>query len=301
MTVAEASSRGISWRRLQSKAWSRAAIGVYVHSRSPLSPETTLAATLKRLPSDAVFSGRTAAWLHGLDASPCTPIEATVPAGHSVSHRAGIHFHKSQLTPSEITSRRGFPVTTLERTLTDVGSGRDIIQAVVVLDQALAANLVSRQDLNELVVQVAGRKGTARLRRAVDLSAPGVESPMESRLRMVLVMAGLPRPEVQVPLYDKAGQFCGRVDMYYPSHRLCLEYDGRTHKDSLVDDSRRQNRLLAAGYQIYRFASADVWDNPQRVVALVRGLLAVPPAISPEINHRGPRRRTISGEIAPMP
>jgi len=43
-------------------------------------------ATLRRLraamelaPPGAVFSGKTAAWLHGLEIEPCNPIEMTVP------------------------------------------------------------------------------------------------------------------------------------------------------------------------------------------------------------------------------
>jgi very-short-patch-repair endonuclease len=96
---------------------------------------------------------------------------------------------------------------------------------------------------------------------------------METRLRMLLVLNGLPRPEVQVTIRDDRGSFLGRPDLYYREHRLGLEYDGETHRASLVEDNRRQNRLLMAGIRLLRFTAADVLRRPDRVLAQVRDLL----------------------------
>ncbi len=38
-----------------------------------------LRAALELAPAGAVFSGKTAAWLHGLEIEPCDPTEMTVP------------------------------------------------------------------------------------------------------------------------------------------------------------------------------------------------------------------------------
>jgi hypothetical protein len=70
-------------------------------------------------------------------------------------------------------------------------------------------------------------------------------------------------------LHDERGRFLGRTDLYYPAQRLGLEYDGTTHRDSLVEDNRRQNRLQAAGYHLLRFTAADINRTPDAVVALV--------------------------------
>jgi len=93
---------------------------------------------------------------------------------------------------------------------------------------------------------------------------------METRLRLVLVQAGLPRPLVQVSLRNRDGLFVGRPDLYYPPQRLAIEYDGATHRESLAADNRRQNRLIEAGYRILRFTANDVLNSPDSVVALVR-------------------------------
>src|SRR5690348_18197860 len=78
------------------------------------------------------------------------------------------------------------------------------------------------------------------LGRFDELAKPA-ESPMESRLRWLLLDAGLPAPEVQQDLYDNSGDFLGRADLYYPGAHLVIEYDGGNHRDRLVSDDRRQN------------------------------------------------------------
>lgn len=67
-------------------------------------------------------------------------------------------------------------------------------------------------------------------------------------------------------------EFTGWV-VAYPHQRLCLEYDGSTHRDSLVEDNRRQNGLPNAGYRLLRFTAADVQRTPNSVVGQVRTAL----------------------------
>jgi len=139
---------------------------------------------------------------------------------------------------------------------------------------ALQKRLVHLQQLRAHAASSARRKGIAQLRRVVELAEPAAESPMETRLRLLLVFAGLPRPEAQVPLHDSRGRFLGRPDLYYPAQRLVLEYDGSGHRQSLSDDNRRQNRLLTAGLRLLRFTASDVLRTPELVVAQVRAALA---------------------------
>lgn len=97
---------------------------------------------------------------------------------------------------------------------------------------------------------------------------------METRLRMLLVLNGLPRPEAQVTVREEIGSFVGRPDLYYPDHRLGLEYDGESHRASLIEDNRRQNKFLLADVRLLRFTGADVLRRPDNVVTQVRNALA---------------------------
>ena len=222
----------------------------------------------------AVFSGRTAGWLHGLDLPPCDPVEVTLPMGSHTSRLAGIAVRRSHVGSRERVTRRGYPTTSVVRTLADLGRRLPIVEAVAALDMALHKRLLKSAALHSWACAHPRYPGIARLRRAIELAEPATESVMETRLRLLLVMARLPRPLAQVRLYDEAGDFLGRPDFYYPLHRLALEYDGAQHRENLTGDNRRQNRLVDAGYRLLRFTAADVLSAPDSVVALVRRALS---------------------------
>jgi very-short-patch-repair endonuclease len=65
------------------------------------------------------------------------------------------------------------------------------------------------------------------------------------------------------------------VDLALPELRIAIEYDGReVHErdDVFVKDRRRQNALVAAGWVVLRFSSADL-RNPSLIVDAVRGAM----------------------------
>ena len=231
-----------------------------------------------RLPVDAVFSGFTAGWLHGLDIEPCRPIEITLPRLATTSRRSGMAVRRSDLAPGEICQVRGFPATTRIRTIADICRHFDVVEAVVVLDMALRQRIVTIDELSTWASEHAGYHGLRRLRRALELGDGGAQSPMETRLRLLLIFGGLPKPSLQVSVYDDTGGFIGRPDLYYPHAFLAIEYDGGTHRASVTADNRRQNRLLAAGYRLLRFSGADVLGSPASVVGQVERALDYPVA-----------------------
>jgi very-short-patch-repair endonuclease len=267
-TLREAQLAGLSRTQLQGASWRRIGRGLYVWSGLSDGPSLALATVRRRLPF-AVFSGRTAAWLHGLDLPPCDPIEVTIPGNCGVSARVGLSVRRIELHDKDVVVRHDVPATSTLRTAVDLGSRPPLVEAVVAVDMALHRRLVSPAMLREYIEEHPRCSGIAHLRRVVELAEPATESAMESRLRMLLVLAGMPRPEAQVRLHDDRGQFLGRIDLYYREQCLCLEYDGATHRDSLVEDNRRQNRLQDAGFRLLRFTAADINRRPEAVVALV--------------------------------
>ena len=273
-TLDEARKAGLSRWHLEGASWRRVGPGIYAWAGLADTPDLKLAAANRQLPPTAVFSGLTAAWLHGLDVAPCAPVEATIPKGGGVSGRSGLTIRRGALTKHEIVKIRGWRATSIVRTLRDISARLSLTEAVVVADMALHQRLVNLQRLSKALASYAGQPGVDRLRRVVANVEPAAESPMESRVRMLLVLAGLPRPQAQFPVQDAMGRFVGRPDLYYPSRRLGLEYDGGTHRETLADDNRRQNLLLDAGVTLLRFTARDVLSAPEMVVRLVRRALA---------------------------
>jgi len=145
----------------------------------------------------------------------------------------------------------------------------------VLTDQMLHAELLSVEGLQRYVAAHDRVQGVVRARRTLELVDPKSESPMESRLRLLLVLAGLPRPEAQAPFMDEWGREVGRIDLYYPAARLGIEYDGENHRDRMVSDNRRQNRLHRLGISLLRYTGPDLRDRPEAVVAEVRQALAL--------------------------
>jgi very-short-patch-repair endonuclease len=243
-----------------------------------LDPMSRLEAARKRVPAVAAFSGLTAAWLHGLDVAPCDPIEMTAPKSAGVSGRSGIAVRRSHLGRDVVTVR-GLRAISVPRMLADLAGRLSLTEAVVVADAALHKRLLTLDTLSTWVASNPRLHGIRALRRVLTLAEPAAESPMESRLRMLLVLGGLPRPKAQVPIHDEAGRFVGRPDLYYDSHRLAIEYDGDLHRRTLVEDNRRQNRLINADIRLLRFTASDVLSNPGSVLTQV-GRALVPAQIS---------------------
>ena len=275
-TVDEARRAGLSRWHLEGASWSRLGPSLYVPAELRKDPLHILAAVCRRLPPGAAFSGLTSAWLHYIDVEPCSPVEVTVPPDCGISSRAGINVRRSQLLKGDVVMVRGFAATSALRTVGELSGRLSLVEAIVVADQALHGKLFRLDQLAEWARLHRGGRGVEQVRRVVELAEPASESPMESRLRMVLMLGGLPRPRAQVEIRDRWARLAGRVDLYYESARLGIEYDGAGHRANLADDNRRQNKLFNAGVHLLRFTAGDVFGNPESVVNQVRDALSKP-------------------------
>jgi len=273
-SLEEALNSGVTLDALRGKSWRRLGSKLYCWSGLREDPEQLLRAWQRRLPKDTVFAGATAAWLLGLDFDPVHPIEVVMPLESGVRSRPGLVVRRCDLRQDDIVEVNGLRTTTLLRSLCDLCLRLSAVETLVALDATMRLGLADRSDL-----MTPRGWGSRRLRSLVDLAAPA-ESPMETRLRWLLIEGGLPRPEVQISLSDADDFFVGRADLYYPTARLVVEYDGATHRDRLVEDNRRQNLLINAGFRLLRFTAADIHQRPEVVVAQVRHALLAPKTLN---------------------
>ena len=251
-TLAQARAAGLTWSSLQGRAWRRLGTGLYCWRGLDEDPLYVLSAWQDLLPADAVFAGTTAAWISGLDFKPTNPVEIVVPPRSSIRSRPGLSARRWLIPSCEVVEIRGLRSTNVHRTLRDLCLRLPAVDALVAIDMALQKRLTN-------VIALGRYDGGRRLRTLATLAAPA-ETAMETRLRWLLIQRGLPRPEVQVNLGDDKNRY-GRADLYYPAARLILEYDGANHRDRLVEDNRRQNLLLSAGFQLLRFTAGDIYNE----------------------------------------
>ncbi|GMA87187.1 hypothetical protein GCM10025868_24370 [Angustibacter aerolatus] len=151
---------------------------------------------------------------------------------------------------------------------------------VVAADAAWRLGDLSREGLRPPVGVAVGRRWVTRARQALDLMEPGVDSPMETRLRLLVLRSGLPRPTVHAPVTVLSGQVL-HPDLVFERHLTVVEYEGdhhRTDRSQWQHDLWRYAALEAAGWTVVRFTADDVLRHPQRAVSHLRGVLARRPS-----------------------
>ena len=169
---------------------------------------------------------------------------------------------------SEVVTRHGVPTARVERALFDAMRAVPLREAVVGMDMAAAADLVSVRRMRAYVATRAGCRGVRRVASALDLACELSRSPNETRMRLLWVLdAGLPRPRVNQPVFGRDGRLLGIVDLLDVEAGLVGEYDGADHRGAArhAGDVGREDELRRAGLEVFRVTGPDL-RHPDRVV-----------------------------------
>jgi Protein of unknown function (DUF559) len=225
------------------------------------------------LSTGAILAGLSAAAVLGTkwvdDAAPAEIVRAD---RHT---QRGIVAHSYQVAADEVRTIRGMRVTTAARTAFDIGRGLPVAKAVPILDALFNATGAKPADVIAVANRRPGTRGIRRLRAALDLADGGAESPQETRVRLLLIGAGLPRPETQIE-FRRLHRRRIRVDLGWRQWKVAVEYDGIQHWDDPYQrawDIERIALLEAAGWSVIR-VSAAMLSRPQVIVERVRAKLA---------------------------
>ncbi|KRQ31144.1 MULTISPECIES: DUF559 domain-containing protein [Mycobacteroides] len=220
----------------------------------------------------AVVCGASAAAVHG---NPW--ISADRPAELIREWRSaptGIIVHADTLCSGESRVLGGVQVTTHARTVFDIGRRVHTSRAVELIDVLLRN--CSMSEVREVASRHRGARGIRRLMNVLSLADPGAESVQETRLRMCLVGAGLPRPETQIELCGPDGRTI-RLDMGWREQRVAAEFDGAQHWGDSVQhrrDIERQETIAAMGWRLVRVSRDQLINQPLAVVHRVRAALS---------------------------
>lgn len=272
---------------------------VYIDAAVPITPSVRARAAALFVEGRGAAAGFSAAELLGASCGPLLAPDEVVVPGRLRTH-PGLVARKGSLEDTGIVD--GVRVTSPLRTGWDLARRLDLVEAVVAVD-ALAAqgrkrptfvplpagsvttpetNAASRMisrcpgfDPGELLArkQACPRaRGVRGLERVVALADPRAESPPETRLRLLIVLAGLPLPQVQFPLFDRRDVPWVRFDLAYPEALLAIEYDSEDHDDPL--DRARDRRTSALGWHTLRIDTAGLHRTRDHTVRTIRDLRA---------------------------
>ncbi|RUR01387.1 endonuclease domain-containing protein [Labedella endophytica] len=265
-SVTEALAQGVSRGRLRSSDLHAPHWGVRATEESR-TLEDACREFIPRMPDNALFSHSTAARVHGLPLpARCLGVGLHVgtPYGRRPVDAAGVLGHRMHLTPPDRTRVDGIPVTTVERTWTDLA-------ALLTLPELVAAGDVlvrgwgeaAWHTVAELIEHHPRRRGRPRARQALSLLDGRSESPMESRLRVLLVEGGFTRFRPNFDIRGIGGRFIARGDLVDVEHRLVLEYEGDHHRTDAAQwhrDVRRTVELEDAGWRVIRVTRSGLRD-----------------------------------------
>lgn len=244
----------------------------------------------------AVLSHATAAALWGLPLPRRLDVHDRLHVTHSAiecttaARRRGITGHTGVLLPEDTTTRNGLRVTSPPRVFLDLAPLLSVDELVALGDAMVCWHVDTRgfepEDplvfLSELQRRVAHehrRRGIRSARAALELVRVGADSEPETRLRLMLVRAGLPEPELNVLVLVGGRRQFVPPDLAYREQRLSIQYDGGHHADPRQHalDIERADLTLSAGWTEVRIAAADLttlvavpgWGVVARAVAKV--------------------------------
>jgi very-short-patch-repair endonuclease len=272
---ADARRAGIKLRELLSPRFHKIFYDCYIASTIPITSELRAKAALGISPSGSYVSHFTAAQLWGAAVPNVSDVHVTVPGDAGRTVRRGVKAHAAA-DGTATTRIRALPITTPEQTFLDLAAaGIDLVALVVLGDSLVRACKTSARELVDAANRWRGR-GAKQARRAARYVRDGVDSVMESRLRMLLVLAGLPEAQVNFIVRHPDGSWRMRFDLCYPALKLIIEYDGRQHATNTVQwqrDLKRREELDALGWRLVVVTAEDLYDAPEQVLVRVRAAL----------------------------
>lgn len=205
-----------------------------------------------------VVAGRSAAAMHG-----AKWVDASMPAELLYPNRRpppGIRTWSDRLDEDEVEVARGVALTTAARTALDIGCRYPQGAAVAALDALARVTGLKAADVDLLAERYRGRRGTRAAGSAIDLMDAGAESPQETRVRLLLIRAGFPRPETQIPVYDQYGHLVAVLDMGWRDVMVGVDYEGEHHwrtRREFGRGIRRHDAVTGLGWIDIRVTAED--------------------------------------------
>jgi hypothetical protein len=197
----------------------------------------------------------------------------TVPDDSHRLRRAGVTTHRR--AGARVAVRDGVRVSVLVDLFVELAEELSLVELVVAGDWMVRRHHVRVKELRRAAQDAPGRAG-ALARKAASYVRARVDSPMETRLRMLLVLAGIPEPQVNMSVHDVDGQPVRRFDLSWPEVKVIVEYDGRHHVERVEQwesDLARREEIDDEGWRILVVVASGVYADPGRTVARVHALL----------------------------
>lgn len=263
----------ITWARLRGPDFQRLFPDVHAGARATRDVALRVKALSLWAGPGAVVSGPLAALAWDAEC-PVDHDEAIVPR-QLRAPRPDVVVRRGTVEAAETDWRYATLVTTPVRTAFDLAARLPLDDAVAAVDALARPWSFGADELARLVVHHSGARGVEQVRRVLGLLDPAAESLMESRVRVRLVVRGVPAPVTQHPVRLPDGRGA-RLDLAWPDMRVALEYDGEEHRTVTRHglDLDRDAALADLGWDVIHVTARQVYGDPDGLAELVLRRLA---------------------------
>ena len=185
--------------------------------------------------------------------------------------------HEGLWLPSDLTETRGLPVVRPVRAALEAVCLLDAEAGLAVLDSGLRMELFTKDELVEQAGLMRSWPDARRMEIVVRLADGRSGSVGESRSRYVFWRFGIPKPELQWPVFDENGELIGYADFAWPAYGVLGEFDGKAKYTRLLRDTEdvtavvlrekdRENAMRRATRFTFHRWGWSVLDTPQVLV-----------------------------------
>ncbi|MDQ0663543.1 hypothetical protein QFZ35_002041 [Arthrobacter ulcerisalmonis] len=289
-TVSEARAANLSRGRLRSSDLASAGRLLYLPAGWEFELPS-LARALSAATPGAWVSHLTAAVLLGLWLPAwlqhCRDLHLSKPRSLPQVRRHGVVGHTVLAYDDEIMLWEGIRISTPARTWLDLARVLPMEDLIALGDQLIRQprqelELRSQpwstvQELREMLTRHPKMQGIVKARAAVEMIRAGADSAPETFLRLAMIDAGLPEPELQVQIIP-GDSYSPAADLGYRRHRIAIQYDGGHHltREQQSRDNRRDAAFFSAGWRYFKFNADDLANDFHRAVGQVRMALREP-------------------------
>lgn len=285
-TAGEAQSRGLPRHQLRGRTVESVSYGIY--RPAGWNFELREAARVIHAASPGSWiSHSTAARLHQLILPPwlgdSNDLHISCPRRTSGVRRSGITAHKMTSFPDETEFDGELRLSTRARTWLDLARTLPVNDLVCMGDQLVRIPRPAFEDREDPYATIASLRamldrhpnfqGIVRARDALELIRVGSDSSPETLMRLALLDAGLPEPELQLKLWDR--EDAPSADAGYRDRHIALQYDGAHHLDEVQrhSDRRRDKAFEAAGWTVLIFTQEDLVDGFESAIGRIQRAL----------------------------
>lgn len=226
---------------------------------------------------DALATGLTAAYLCGLPATPSHILEFAIPPNRGTIRHNGIVSRR--FTDTAQFTRFGINLHSWPGILAGLAQHLNVANLVCIIDAIVGPwrgqPEVPLSQLTQQVASMRSFRGRKKLLHALSLAREQVGSPKETQLRLSIIDAGLPEPDVAFPIYIPDLGFNIHVDLAYKERKLAIEYEGSYHYHNIEQFYRDVDRyfyLQNLGWKVIRVTAKHPFTWVHHHIRLHLGL-----------------------------